>query len=79
MQMAKEHAKLPSILRDNITYIQIKWFNVGVLGGDEEETIYGYVWQSDHEGIKATWLASDPESGVGGIAVAVGTTPGNYL
>ena len=36
------------------------------------------MWQSDHEGIKATWLASDPESGVGGIAVAVGTTPGNY-
>ena len=56
---------------------QIKWLNVGVLGGEEEEILGGYVWQSDHAGIKATWLASDPESGVGGVAVAVGTSPGN--
>ena len=49
---------------------------MGVLGGEEEEVLQGSVWQSDHHGIKTTWLASDPESGVSGIAVAVGTTPG---
>ena len=50
--------------------------HVGVLGGEEEHKVYGYVWQSDHAGIKASWVASDHESGVTGVRWAVGTANG---
>ena len=64
------------LIKTVILLHQIEWLNVGVMGGEEEVVLSGYVWQSDHSGIKVTWLASDPESGVNGIEVAVGTTPG---
>jgi hypothetical protein len=58
-----------------LCHFQIKWLNVGVLSG-EEETVDGYVLQSDHDGIKATWRASDPQSGVTIVTYAVGTYEG---
>ncbi|XP_076085326.1 uncharacterized protein LOC143056125 [Mytilus galloprovincialis] len=54
----------------------VKWLKVGTLVSGEEEKVHGYVWQANTKGIKAAWLAVDPESGVIGYEVAVGTTPG---
>ena len=59
-----------------IFFKQIVWLHVGVLSDGEEILIDGYAWQSDHEGIKASWIANDPESGISGIQYTVGTTPG---
>ncbi|XP_066300154.1 uncharacterized protein [Branchiostoma lanceolatum] len=49
---------------------------VGVLDGSAEEKIDGYVWQADPEGIQASWLAVDGESGIQDYWVSVGTSPG---
>ncbi|XP_019616821.1 PREDICTED: uncharacterized protein LOC109464310 [Branchiostoma belcheri] len=49
---------------------------VGVLDGGSEEEIDGYVWQADPEGIQASWLAVDGESGIQDYWVSVGTSPG---
>ncbi|CAG2251012.1 unnamed protein product [Mytilus edulis] len=52
----------------------VKWLRVGTLISGQEEEVGGYVFQAN--GIKAAWLAADPESGIIGYEVAVGTTPG---
>lgn len=49
---------------------------VGTLADGVEEKVEGYVWQADSKNIKAAWFATDPESGIIGYQVAVGTTPG---
>lgn len=41
-----------------------------------EHLIDGYVYQSDPNGIKVCWSASDPQSGITAIQYAVGTTRG---
>ncbi|KAL8609977.1 hypothetical protein ACOMHN_029470 [Nucella lapillus] len=51
--------------------------HVGVLSSEEEVVIDGRVLQSDVSGIKASWLATDHESGVKEYQVSVGTTAGN--
>ena len=55
------------------------WLKVGTLVSGVEEKVDGYVWQAGTKGIKAAWLAIDPESGIIGYEVAVGTTPGKYF
>ena len=61
-----------------IVWLQIRSLRVGVLSG-EEEKVDGYVWQSDHNGIKVSWVVYDHQSGVTGLKYAVGTSPGiNY-
>ncbi|KAL3873866.1 hypothetical protein ACJMK2_036950, partial [Sinanodonta woodiana] len=52
---------------------EFKWLYIGVMSGQKEEKLHGYAWQSDHSGIKCTFLAVDPESGITGLLVAVGT------
>ncbi|XP_052081235.1 uncharacterized protein LOC127719259 [Mytilus californianus] len=54
----------------------IHWLHVNTLSDDEGQTVYGYVWQADTNGIKAAWLSSDHESGVINYKIAVGSSPG---
>ncbi|KAL5015119.1 hypothetical protein ScPMuIL_009389 [Solemya velum] len=54
---------------------KIHWVRVGVLSG-LEETVDQYVWQSDNQGIKAMWLATDSQSDIKAFSVAVGTSEG---
>ncbi|XP_052081925.1 uncharacterized protein LOC127719726 isoform X2 [Mytilus californianus] len=54
----------------------VKWLRVGTLISGQEEEVGGYVYQANTKGIKAAWLAVDPESGIIGFEVAVGTSPG---
>ncbi|XP_046574117.1 uncharacterized protein LOC124282192 [Haliotis rubra] len=63
------------VLVDN-TPPQMEWVYVGIFSGSEEELIDGYVIQSDPSAIKATWFATDSESGIKSYMVAVGTTNG---
>ncbi|CAH1268735.1 Hypp3967 [Branchiostoma lanceolatum] len=49
---------------------------VGVTSGEPEELEDGYVLHTDLQGIQASWMATDFESGVVSYWVAVGTTPG---
>ena len=51
----------------------------GVLSGQSEELIDGYVIWNDQDGIQASWSGLDPESGVAQYAVAVGTQPGRVM
>ncbi|VDI67222.1 Hypothetical predicted protein [Mytilus galloprovincialis] len=60
----------------DITPPTIIWLHVNTLSDDEEQTVYGYVWQADTEGIKAAWRASDHQSGVISFKIAVGSSPG---
>ncbi|XP_048258676.1 uncharacterized protein LOC125384201 [Haliotis rufescens] len=57
---------------------KMKWVDVGIFSGNDEELIDGYVTQSDTSGIKATWFAKDSESGIKSYMVAIGTTQGLY-
>ncbi|XP_033121447.1 uncharacterized protein LOC117120538 [Anneissia japonica] len=51
---------------------------VGVMdAGAAEELLFGYVWQSDQQGIKATWKAVDAESGILSYWVSIGTKSGS--
>ena len=52
---------------------------VGVLSSEDEVLIDGYVLQSDQTGIKATWMATDHESGVDAYEVSVGTSAGQSI
>ena len=52
---------------------------VGAFSSENEEVIAGYVEQSDLSGIKASWSATDGESGVQYFEVAVGTSSGMIL
>lgn len=52
---------------------------VGVIGGAPEQRVEGYVWQADTKGIKVSWLSDDPQSGITGYKVAVGTTAGKQV
>ncbi|KAL5013969.1 hypothetical protein ScPMuIL_008239 [Solemya velum] len=54
---------------------EIHWVRVGVLSGPEE-MVDGFVRQSDNQGIKATWSATDNQSGIKVFSVAVGTSGG---
>ncbi|XP_052806219.1 uncharacterized protein LOC128235437 [Mya arenaria] len=63
------------VLIDN-TPPEIELLQVGVLGTADEEIVFEYVWQADHDGIKVSWEASDHESGITGFRFAIGTTPG---
>ncbi|KAK3104702.1 hypothetical protein FSP39_008103 [Pinctada imbricata] len=56
----------------------IYWLRVGVIGPAPESRIDGYVWQSDRQGIKASWAAADPQSGIVDYQLAVGTTQVYY-
>ena len=58
---------------------QIKWLHVGVFNGENEDIHNGYVYQTDHSGIKISLLVVDPESGVSKINIRVGTSPGNKI
>ncbi|XP_052806226.1 uncharacterized protein LOC128235445 [Mya arenaria] len=64
------------VLTDN-TPPELEHLEVGVLSGDDEEIVFGYVWQADHDGIKASWVSSDHESGITSVRFAVGTTAGS--
>lgn len=50
---------------------------MNTLTDDEEEAVYGYVYQADTNGIKAAWQASDHHSGIVSFKIAVGSTSGN--
>ena len=54
----------------------MKWLHVGVFSGEDEDVHNGYAFQTDHNGIKVSFLAVDPESGVVKITLKVGTSPG---
>ncbi|XP_035668230.1 uncharacterized protein LOC118410564 [Branchiostoma floridae] len=49
---------------------------IGVTSGEPEELEDGYVLHTDLQGIQASWMATDFESGVVSYWAAVGTTPG---
>eukprot|EP00058_Branchiostoma_floridae_P003025 XP_002588513.1 hypothetical protein BRAFLDRAFT_79466 [Branchiostoma floridae] len=49
---------------------------IGVTSGEPEELYDGYVLHTDLQGIQASWMATDAQSGVVSYWVAVGTTPG---
>ena len=51
----------------------------GTLDGEEEEIHNGYVYQSDKNGIQASWLAQDGESGIFAYWVTVITDLGKAL
>ncbi|XP_041378093.1 uncharacterized protein LOC121390363 [Gigantopelta aegis] len=55
----------------------LRWVHVGIFEGDEEEVVDGKVIQQDPNGIKATWFATDAQSGVTSYKIAVGNTPGS--
>ena len=40
------------------------YVRAGTLSGEEEEIHNGYVYQSDTNGIQASWLGQDGESGI---------------
>ncbi|KAK3612515.1 hypothetical protein CHS0354_024486 [Potamilus streckersoni] len=55
----------------------IHWLHVGVMAGEDEDVdVDGFVYQSDHAGIKISWFTLDHESGIEGAMVAVGTGQG---
>ncbi|CAH1250560.1 FAT1 [Branchiostoma lanceolatum] len=54
----------------------MQYIRVGVLDGSAEEKIDGYVRQADPNGIQASWLAVDGESGIQDYWVSVGTSAG---
>ncbi|KAK3612537.1 hypothetical protein CHS0354_024514 [Potamilus streckersoni] len=54
----------------------IHWIHVGVMAGEDEDVVEGFVYQSDHTGIKISWFTSDHESGIEGAMIAVGTNKG---
>lgn len=49
-----------------------------MIGGAPEEKVEGYVWQAHTKGIMVSWLSDDPQSGIAGYQVAVGTTAGMF-
>lgn len=55
------------------------WLHVGSLAGSVEDVVDGFVLQADTTGIKVTWAADDPQSGIVHFKVAVGTTKGYSL
>ena len=58
---------------------QMTYARAGVLAGQSEELIGGYVVWNDPEGIQASWTGSDPESEVEKYFVAVGTSQGTMI
>ena len=57
----------------------MRYVRAGALDGEEEEIHNGYVYQSDKNGIQASWLALDGESGIFAYWVAVITDLGNAV
>ena len=55
------------------------YVKAGVLGEETEEVIDGYVRQNNPSGILGSWRGMDPESGIRGYRVSVGTAPGLYI
>ena len=53
--------------------------HAGVLSGESEELLDGYVIHNDENGIIASWSASDVESGIGEYLVGIGTKKGMTL
>ena len=53
------------------------YVHAGVLSGESEEVIDGYVWQNNPEGIKGSWKAMDPESGISDYVISIGTSQGD--
>lgn len=60
-------------------FSQIHWLRVGALAGINEDKFDGYVWQADTSGIKAAWLAVDPQSGIKEYMVSIGSHKGMFL
>eukprot|EP00058_Branchiostoma_floridae_P003027 XP_002588515.1 hypothetical protein BRAFLDRAFT_79470 [Branchiostoma floridae] len=58
------------------TYSMIN-VRIGVTSGEPEELEDGYALHTDLQGIQASWMATDFESGVVSYWVSVGTTPGD--
>ena len=54
------------------------YVHAGVLNGESEELIDGYVLHNDPDGIKASWGATDLQSGIVEYLVAIGTSIGKY-
>ncbi len=50
------------------------YVRAGVIDGEVEEVVNGYVYQSDLENIEASWSAVDGESGIAEYFVSVGTS-----
>ncbi|KAK2165039.1 hypothetical protein NP493_1368g00012 [Ridgeia piscesae] len=55
---------------------QMIFVHAGVLSGESEELLDGYVIHNDENGIIASWSASDVESGIGEYLVGIGTKKG---
>ena len=55
------------------------YVRAGVLAGESEETVDGYVVQNDPFTIRGSWRALDAESGIVGYLVGVGTSEGKPL
>ena len=56
----------------------MKYVRAGTLDGEEEEVHNGYVYQSDKNGIQASWNARDAESGITAYWVTVISDLGKY-
>ena len=54
----------------------MSYVHAGVLAGDSEVVIDGYVYQNDPNGILASWNGYDSESGISAYVVGIGTAPG---
>ena len=53
--------------------------HAGVLLGESEELVDGYVVYNDENGIQASWGAMDGESDISEYFVGIGTAKGKHL
>ena len=53
--------------------------HAGVLLGESEELVDGYVVHNDENGIQASWGAMDGESDISEYFVGIGTAEGKHL
>ena len=58
---------------------QMEFVRVGVLFGEYEETIEGFIILHDRSLIEASWKGFDAESNIIAYVVGIGTHPGTLL
>ena len=52
------------------------YVHAGVVSGESEEVVDGFVWQNNQEAIQGSWKAMDSESGILEYRVSIGTSEG---
>ena len=55
------------------------YVHAGVVGGQSEEIIDGFVMSNDESGLQGSWMGRDGESGIMEYIVAVGTSAGEQI